>query len=215
MHLRFRHLVASLTVAAAGLAATAAVPASAATTVTLDHGHADVGVAYENDALDLHVHDEAGGEYEPSEVRLVAKSEARTTVPDDPAFGFLGDPGDPVWVLPEVEDPALLFLGLSAEEIATGVFANDTIHLDVVKVYGPGDFSVFTTDPAGAPDVLADSGDGLPDRIDLTAAGHAHANWAFEAAGTYKVVVKASGTLAGSGETVRSSLATYRFEVQP
>lgn len=213
----FRHLAVSLAAAAMALTA-AAVPASAATstTVDLDQGHTDVGVAYEDGAFDLHVHDGVNDvEYEPSQVRLVAKSGARTTVPDDPAYSFLGAPGDAVWVLPEVEDPELLWLGLGAEEIAPGVFAGDTVQLEIVRVYGPADLSVFTTDPAGAPTVLADSGDGLPDRLALTAGSHAHVNWAFEAAGTYAVVVQASGTLTDTGQNVKSGLAIYRLKVQP
>jgi surface-anchored protein len=212
--MRARHLLVSLGVAAMALGAIT-VPASAGTTVSLSQGHADVGVAYEDGAFHLHVHDGVNDvEYEPGEVRLVAKSSSGTSVPDDPAYSFLGDPGDPVWILPEVEDPDLLFLGLGAEEIEPGVFAGDTVHLDVVKVYGPADFSVFTTDAVGAPHVLVNS-DTLPDRITLTAGSHAHANWAFEAPGKYAVVVKASGTLAGTGEKVSSGPATYRFQVQP
>jgi surface-anchored protein len=213
----FRHLLLSLAVAGTALAATALpVSATTATTVDLDQGHTDVGVAYEDGAFNLHVHDGVNEvEYAPSEVRLVAKSAARTSVPDDPAFAFLGDPGDPVWILPEVQDPDLLWLGLGSEEIEPGVFAGDTVNLDVVRVYGPADLSVFTTDPAGTPNVLADSGDGLPDRLALVAGSHAHVTWAFEAAGTYAVVVRASGTLSSTGEMVTSGLATYRFKVQP
>lgn len=215
MYRPFRHLVVSLAVATAALVATAG-PAAAGTTVVLDQGHADVGVAYEDGAFNLHVHDGVTDqEYRPGQARLVAKSAARTSVPDDPAYRFLGDPGDPVWVLPEVQDPELLWLGLGAEEVEPGVFAGDTVHLDVVKVYGPADLSVFVTDPTGAPSILADSGDGLPDRIELTAGTHAHVNWAFEAAGDYAVVVQARGTLTSTGQEVKSGLATYRFKVQP
>lgn len=213
----FRHLLVSLAVAASALTATA-VPVSAATTtaVYLSQGHADVGVAYEDGAFDLHVHDGVNDvEYEPSEVRLVANSGARTVVPDDPAYAFLGDPGDQVWVLPEVENPDVLWLGIGTEEIEPGVFAGDTVQLEIVRVYGPAGFSVFTTDPVGAPTVLADSQNGLPDRIPLTTGSHAHVNWAFEAAGTYAVVVRTTGTLADTGQKVTSGLATYRFKVQP
>ncbi|GAB2673500.1 choice-of-anchor M domain-containing protein [Kribbella swartbergensis] len=190
-------------------------PAVAASPVVLDQGHVDVfGIAYENGVLNLHVHDDAAAaEYDPSEVELVAKPAAKTAVPDDPAYSFLGDPADPVWVLPQVQDPELLFPGIAAEEVEPGVFKNDTLKIDVVGVRGPADFSIFTVDGVGAPTVLVDSGDGLPDRTTVTAGGHKHANWAFEASGTYTVWVRARGTLA-NGKTVFSPLETYTFKVQ-
>ncbi|MEU4768069.1 choice-of-anchor M domain-containing protein [Actinosynnema sp. NPDC023794] len=207
--------IALLLTAVTGLSGLAAAPATAAPVVTIDTGHVDVfGVAFEDGAFHLHVHDEAAeAEYEPAEVLLVAKSAAKTTVPADPAYAFLGSPGAPVWVLPEIEDPNLLWPGIAAEEVEPGVFVDGSLRLRVVTVCGPDDFSIFTTDAVGAPDVLVDSGNGLPDRIDLAPGGHQHANWAFEAAGTYSITVRATGTLAATGERVASSPATYTFKV--
>lgn len=193
-----------------------AVPAQAAPRVVLDQGHVDViGVAFEDGAFDLHVHDEEhAAEYAPSEVQLVAKPGAEIAVPSDAAYGFLGTPGGRVWVLPQVQDPELLWPGIGAEEVAAGVFTGDALKVDVVGVTGPGDVSVFTTDAFGTPSVLVDSGNGLPDRITTTAGGHLHANWAFEAPGKYQVKVKVTGTLAATGQKVTSAVATYCFKVE-
>ncbi|MFD0200857.1 MULTISPECIES: choice-of-anchor M domain-containing protein [Saccharothrix] len=208
--------IALLMAAVTGLSGLAAAPATAAPVVTLDTGHVDVfGVAYEDGEFHLHVHDEASeAEYEPSDVLLGVKSAAKTTVPADPAYAFLGAPGAPVWVLPEVEDPNLLWPGIAAEEVEPGVFADGSLRLRVVNVCGPDDFSIFTTDAVGAPNVLADSGNGLPDRIDLTPGGHLHANWAFEAAGTYTAVFEVTATKAAGG-AVTTGQKTYTFTVQP
>ncbi|MEU4448704.1 choice-of-anchor M domain-containing protein [Actinosynnema sp. NPDC050801] len=207
--------IALLMAAVTGLSGLVAAPATAAPVVTIDTGHVDVfGVAYEDGAFDLHVHDETNDvEYAPAEVLLVAKSAAKTTVPADPAYAFLGAPGAPVWVLPEIDDPALLWPGIATEEVEPGVFVDGSLRLKVTRVYGPGDFSIFTTDAVGAPNVLVDSGNGLPDRIDLAAGSHLHANWAFEAAGYYRVTVRAVGTLASTGAHVVSDPATYTFKV--
>jgi surface-anchored protein len=192
-----------------------AVPADAAPRVVLDQGHVDVvGIAFEDGAFDLHVHDEEHGvEYAPSQVQLVAKPSSQIAVPDDPAYSFLGTPGSAAWVLPQVQDPELLWPGIGAEEIESGVFTNDALKVDLVGVSGPADFSIFTTDPFGAPTVLADSGDGLPDTVNTSAGGHQHANWAFEAPGTYRLKVRVSGTLAATGKRV-SAVATYCFKVE-
>jgi surface-anchored protein len=191
-----------------------ALPADATTKVHLDQGHVDVvGIAFEDGAFDLHVHDEEhAAEYAPSEVVLVAKPGSEIAVPADPQYSFLGTPGGRAWVLPQVQDPALLWPGIGAEEVAPGVFTNDALKLDVVGVTGPADLSIFTTDAFGAPTVLVDSGNGLPDRINTSAGSHLHANWAFEAAGIYKVKVKVSGTLAATNQRV-SAVATYTFKV--
>ncbi|TDD46481.1 hypothetical protein E1263_36385 [Kribbella antibiotica] len=193
-----------------------AVPATATTCVTLDQGHVDVvGIAWEDNAFNLHVHDEEHGvEHTPAEVQLIAKPGSQIAVPDDAAYSFLGTPGSAAWVLPQVQDPELLWPGIGAEEIASGIFTNDALKVTLVGVTGPADFSIFTTDAFGTPTRIADSGNGLPDTINTTAGGHLHANWAFEAAGTYKLKFKVSGTLAATGQKVTSTVATYTFQVQ-
>jgi surface-anchored protein len=190
--------------------------AAATSVVVLEQGHVDaVDVHYEDGELELHVHDETvdpGVEREPSDVVLRVLPGAATTVPDDPAYAFLGTAGAPVWVLPETENPDLLWAGLSTEEVEPGVFAGDTVTLKLWYVHGPGALSVFTTDPVGAPSVLANSGDGTPDRLTLATGGHQHVNWGFTRAGTYRAVFQATGTLA-DGTRVSSDPAVYTFRV--
>src|ERR1700752_1933880 len=106
MRLRTRTMLVALTVGVSTLAAGAA-PASATQHVVLSQGHVDVlDVAYEDGQLEVVVHDETvepGVERNPLDVTFVAKSQSRTTVPDDPAFAFLGAPGAPVWILPQIQ----------------------------------------------------------------------------------------------------------------
>jgi len=201
--------------AVVALAVVSATPASATGPVVLSQGHVDViGVAFEDGVFDVHVHDEeADIEYAPHEVQLVAKPGSRTTVPADPAYGFLGDPGDPVWILPELQDPNLLWPGIAAEEVESGVFVGDQLRVSLLGAIGPGDVSIFTVGVSG-PTVLADTGNGTPDTINLTAGDHVHANWAFEAAGSYLLAVRVSGTLAATNQVVRSDIAIYCVKVQ-
>lgn len=184
-------------------------PASAAPLVVLDQGHVDVvDVEYADGELELHVHDETvdpAVERDPADVLFGVRSGARTTVPADPAYAFLGDAGDDVWVLPETQDPELLWPGLSTEEVTAG----DAVDLRLLAVRGPGAVSVFTHDPFGAPEVLLDSGNGLPDQLTLPVGTHTHANWAFTAAGTYRLVVRATVTI--DGATVSSDPVTLTF----
>jgi surface-anchored protein len=193
----------------AALIATA-MPASAA--VVLAQGHVDaVDIAYEDGSLELHVHDETvdpSVERDPADVVLRALPGAETTVPDDPAYRFLGRAGAPVWVLPETENPELLWAGLSTEDMDAG----GSVTLKLCSVRGPGALSVFTTDPLGAPTVLANSGDGTPDRLALATGTHEHVNWGFTRTGTYRATFQATATLA-DGTRVSSAPATYTFQV--
>jgi surface-anchored protein len=210
-----RLLVASGALVGA-LVATAA-PAQANSQVVISQGHVDViGVAYEDGELNLHVHDESvdpGDEREPHEVKFQVTSAAETTVPANPAYSFLGNAGDPVWILPQIENPALIWPGFGTEEIEAGVFQNDSVKVTFALVAGPGDVAIYTEDAFGLPDdVLVDSGDGLPDAVTLPAGDHLHANWAFDEPGHYWLVVAATGKLAAGGQTVADA-GLYHFQV--
>jgi hypothetical protein len=60
------------------------------------------------------------------------------TVLDNPALGFLGEPGEIVNVLPQEETEGAVFLGIAGDEIESGMFQNETVHLNLVHVQGPG-----------------------------------------------------------------------------
>jgi surface-anchored protein len=199
---------------AVGLCSAAALHLNAQT--WLWSGHADVGVNYKSGAWDLHVHHDELGEFDPADVILgVDIVAASNSVPAGPQWSFLGNPGDPVWILPQTFNSALLFLGLGAEELASGIFAGDQVTLTLKAVNGPGNFALYQTGMFGSPTVLMNSGDGITaaDAITLTAGSHQHANWAFTAPGLYGIILEASGTLVGGGGFTSSGDVTYWFEV--
>lgn len=216
MRLRVPLLTTATAAATAALLAWAA-PAQAGSLVVLSQGHADiVDVAYEEGAFEIAVHDETvepDVERDPADVLFWAKPESAVAVPDDSRYAFLGNPGATVYVLPEVENEALLFAGIATEELEPGVFAGDTISLRFKKVIGPDGVSLFTTDPAGNPSVAVDSEDGLPDVITLPVGTHMHQNWAFEKPGYYAIKVDVTGVLAGTTTTVTSDAVWLKFKV--
>jgi surface-anchored protein len=223
---RHRALIAVPAVAIVATVGAACVPttppATTTTTTTttvpgpveLSEGHVDgPGIAFEGGAFDVHVHDEeTDTEYAPDEVVLVAKDEAAATVPADPAFGFLGADGAPIWVLPQVEDPELLYLGYAAEEIESGVFEGDHVELRLVAVDGPGSFHLFRNGSFGDPEVLFDSDDALPQAIDVSTGSHSHANWVFGAEGDYTITYEVVGTPVGDVE-VSSGPVEFSYRV--
>lgn len=191
-------------------------PAHAA--VTISQGHVDaIDVDWTGTALTLDIRDATvtpAVDRSPADVVLNAVSASRTTVPASAGYAFLGSPGDPVWILPQTQASGVLWPGLNTEGVPSGALQGNNMTLRLVSVSGPADFSVYTTNSFGQPTVWFDSGNGLPDTRTLTINSHAHANWAFEAAGTYTVKFEVTARNAG-GAAVTTGQKTYTFTVQP
>lgn len=175
----------------------------------IDVGHVDLIEARVNAGrLELAVKDDSrpGGAVfrNPADVQVRVKDRSRVSVPNNPAFGFLGAAGTQVYLLPQVQDPNLVWPGWSTERISAGQLVGDAIRMRVTRVEGPGKLVVYTTDQFGSPSVLVDSGDGLPDQITIPIRTHAHANWAFSAPGVFRVGVEVNATLVGGAASTAS-----------
>lgn len=203
-----------------GLAALLAAALNLNAQRVLTNGHTDVGIVYEDEGWNLHIgqHEaDPPAEYAPQEAVLQVGLAARTTVPTNPAFAFLGAAGAPVYILPQAQNPALVFLGFGTEELPSGLFTNDQVKVSLRAVRGPGQFSVYDVDAFGTPNVIMNSGDGISaaDSVILQAGGHRHVNWAFTSPGTYQVDLEAAGTLVTSNQFTTSGPVTYTFDVVP
>ena len=202
-----------------GLAALLTTGLASQAQTTLWEGHTDVGIVYELGGWNLHIGQHEATppmEYAPNEATLgVDIVGAHSTVPANPQFSFLGSTGSSFWVLPQVQDPALLFLGFGTEELAPGLFVNNEVTLSLQGVRAPGQFSVYEVGVFGSPTVFMNSGDGITaaDSILLTAGGHRHVNWAFSTPGIYKVDFVAAGTLVDGNVFTTSGPITYTFAV--
>jgi len=194
--------------------------------VTLTDGHADaIDVDSAGGSLTVQVLDGTGGgpvERDPADVTFDVPGDAKVTVPGGcgGGWGFLGDPEDTVWVLPQdlttANNKDLLWLGWNTEEVASDVFEDDELTVELVDVESTGssdDFSVYTVNFFGCPSVVFDSGNGLPDTKPFGQDNHAHFNWAFEATGEYTVTVEVTGTLDGTTTEVRSGPVELTFDV--
>ena len=186
----------------------------------LQTGHADIGVNFADNVWDLHVHQhDPDTEYEPDEAVFYVGSDAIITRNGDTAnsaYDFLGVPaGSPVFVLPEVENTNLLFLGIGGEELGQGLLGGDVAKLRLASVSGPGHFSIWQAGlTATTPKLIMATSDGIDasDAFDVVAGSHSHANFAFSRKGYYEVTFVASGVDAAGNET-DSGMVTYYFEV--
>jgi surface-anchored protein len=202
-------LLAVLTIVATAL------PAQAAPAVTLSKGHADViDPVYTANTLSIEVKDSSTGTAvfrSPADVLFQVLPQAKTIVPSNPAYAFLGAPGSPVWILPQTQNANLLWTGWNTQRLAGATFSATRTTLNAVT---GGQFAVFTTNAFGSPTVLFDSANGLPDTLSVPVNSHAHANWAFKSAGTYILTFQVAADLVGGG-TVTSAPTSFTFEVQP
>lgn len=184
-------------------------------TATLSTGHTDLGIVYDGGQFSMNVHvDATDTTYDPEHTILQVNANARTTVPNDPLFKFLGHPGHPVWILPQVQDETLLFLGFGSDGLPTGAFQNDIVSIRLKKVEGPGEFALFGFDSFGTPFVLMNTRDHLTvaDRYDFVAGSDAHFSWAFSQPGKYELTFETTGTLL-DGTVISTGRVTYTFHV--
>ncbi|WP_433532847.1 choice-of-anchor M domain-containing protein [Micromonospora sp. CA-263727] len=202
------------TVLAGVLSLAVATPARAAV-IELTSGHVDI-IDVNHAAggpIVVSVHDDTGAtsvERDPSTVVFRVPAAAYTAVPSGSAWSFLGSGGH-AYVLPQTNTAGLLWAGWNTTEVASGALQNNRVVFRLTNVQGPGGFSVFTAS-GGTPTVLFDSGDGLPDNLNVNRNVHAHLNWGFDVAGTYVATFEVSGVRAANGQTV-STTKDFTFQV--
>jgi putative ABC transporter-associated repeat protein len=164
----------------------AAAPAQA--TVTLADGHVDVGSARMIDGhLRFLVKDGTRGTVvwrDPASVVTRVVDRARVTLPA--GMSAIGAKGQVVWMIPQVQQPGVIWAGWNTEEITTRqIRGGVTWQLD--QVSGPGRVVVFQTGSFGDEHILFNSAQKLPQRVVIPPGTHAHGNWAFTKPGTYRL----------------------------
>ncbi|MCW5558881.1 MAG: choice-of-anchor M domain-containing protein [Verrucomicrobiae bacterium] len=184
----------------------------------LAEGHTDLAIDYsaDADAWDVHVGSDALEEaYDADDLILQVNGEAKSTIPADDKFAFLGNAGDPVWILPQAQNEQLLYLGYGGDGLPDGIFTGNQVTVTLQSVTGPGDFFSYRVDGFGTPQVLFNTRDGIGAAAVATvqAGGDAHLNWAFTQPGDYAVVVEVSATLVEGSRAVSSGPVTYSFSV--
>lgn len=206
-------------------------PPAARAQAVLTNEHADIALGFSGGVWDLHVHDEDNDlEFDPADVLLFVGPEARTGRPAGEAFDFIGvGAGENYWRLPQTQNPDLLFLGVSAGEVASGTFGSYNpfdesggrvsgsgpwLRLDLLGVSGPGHFSVWQSTDTGPLVFMSSFQNGVDgsDSLWIREGSHAHFNYGFTEAGLYDITVKASGLI--GGQRVESGPVTYRFGVE-
>ncbi len=235
--------ILTLIAVTAALAATGHIEAAGFYTL----GHGDVRAYYEGGQLKARyqleysaIVDGAGvGTFESGPVSFSMGSlvsyipDVTLPIPDlseYPAYSFIGaNSGDPVWYIPEVQEPDRPWLGFSTEELSFGDWANDSLQLSLVSVSGPAGahFSLFGSGDLGDPFVHMATSDGIDgndiyryqigsgSEPGMRVETHAHVNWMFTQPGEYEVLLKFSGEHLMDGHKEVFAPVTFAVAVVP
>ncbi|MFD0200862.1 MULTISPECIES: choice-of-anchor M domain-containing protein [Saccharothrix] len=181
--------------------------------VTLERGHVDaVAPRLLPDGLHVQVKDGTATGVttwrEPADVEFRVTAAARTELPAQPALSFLGGAGKQIFLLPQTQSADLLWTGWNTEELRPADVAGP-VTWTLTAVDGPGPFGLFTTGSFGAPQVIFNSTDGLPDTLSVPLGTHAHANWAFAEPGRYRLTFAVTATGANGATLTDTETLTF------
>jgi surface-anchored protein len=199
----------------AGASALALAVTPALAQVILPAEHVDLGIGFHNNDLELHWHiEDLGLEYEPHEAYAFIPLSSTFTRPAGTAWDFTGGTeGATIYVAPATDQtPDVLFLGLGSEEITPGTLAGNQVTLTLSGFNGPGQFSLWQTDPFQQPGALLSTFDNTTS-FNLLTGGHDHYDWGFTAPGIYELTFTVEGVLDDGFATPVSDTATFTFAV--
>jgi putative ABC transporter-associated repeat protein len=195
-------LIHAVLAAAAVLLLPPAAHAQPAAPVVIADGHVDLGPRLVDGKWTVEIRDDTGDGpvwRNPSDVVLQVADAAKTTVPDDPAYSFLGTPGGEIWVLPQVQDPDVVWPGWNTQDPSIAAVVGREVDWRLHGVEGPGRFELFLTGNFGTPETIFSSERPYPQETGVEAGTHVHGNWVFTAPGAYSLDVEMA-TADGRGD---------------
>lgn len=179
-------------------------------------GHVDMGPQLDGNTWRIRIRDDTGNPpvwRELSDVVLHAVDKAKIKVPSGADYTFLGPAGSDVWLLPQAQQPGIVWPGWNTQDPSVVSGTNGNVTWRLTTVSGPGAVKLFLTGSFGKPDVLFDSATRLPQQMTIPPNTHAHGNWAFTKPGVYRLGVQMTGTTK-AGRSVTDS-RTLNIAVGP
>jgi putative ABC transporter-associated repeat protein len=181
----------------------------------LSKGHVDIGPRFVDGEWTLMVHDDS---VDPSVWRHLGEAvfqvsdKAVLKVPDDPAYSFIGTPGTPVYVVPQVQNPDVAWVGWNTQDPEVMETIDAGVTLTLTGVDGPGELFVYLqAGNFGAADVLWNSTKDGPQDIWVDVNTHTHANWVFTEPGVYLVQAEVKADLVDGRKVTDTQ--TLRFAI--
>lgn len=185
----------------------AASPAPPGDRVVVDRGHVDLGPRFVDGAWRVQVRDgsiDPAVWREPEDVVFHVRDTAELTMPNDPAYSFVGKAaGQSVHVVPQTEMPGVVWIGWNTQDVDVIERVKRQIAFTLVGVEGPGDLLLYLqSGNLTAPQVLWDSRETALQDIFMDTNVHTHGNWIFTRPGTYLLTVEFAAELADGTSVV-------------
>ncbi|MCA0252427.1 MAG: choice-of-anchor M domain-containing protein [Actinobacteria bacterium] len=185
----------------------------------LDAGHVDMGPKFDDGRWTLLVHDDAAKASAdatsvwryPDQTVMHVRDQSKLVIPDDPAYEFLGAaPGSEVWVVPQTQNPEVVWLGWNTQDPDVMVAIDRGVTLSLSGVQGPGEVTVYLQSGSfGEPQLLWDSRVEGSQPIWVDVNTHTHANWVFTAPGVYLMRLTAEADLVAGGTAGDTQLLRF------
>jgi surface-anchored protein len=186
--------------------------------VALDHEHTDgLCLLYNPSGSNLLSliawQRDAGLDLPTNQVIFVARTQAMLTLPSGTPFG---NAGQPFWILPQSQNPNLLYLGVNSERIPSGVFTGP-LTIQLKRLVGPGYFMVWQATGPGQYNIRINTRDGIGtnDNFMPLLGSHEHFNWGFSTTGVYCATFQAFGQRIGETTNIFSPESAYLFQILP
>lgn len=170
---------------------------------------------------------------DPETTRMIASPASRLAIPSPAGvFARFGEPGTPIWVLPQNQALGVPFLGVRTT-MPAGIFqarvgnnytpsGQGSISLRLISVEGSGPdrgghFATWKTESFGTTVFSFDTTDGISatDEIPtIPVSSHTHYNWGLTRPGIYRVTFEAQGKLMPThGNVITRARKTFVFSV--
>ncbi|SDE16227.1 TIGR03773 family transporter-associated surface protein [Glycomyces harbinensis] len=176
---------------------------AAASCEVIADGHIDVGPRFVDGEWTVQLRDDRASESvwrDLEDVVLQVPDTALFPIPEGD-YGFLGEPGQEIYMLPQVQAPGIVWPGWNTQDASVIEAVPGPVDWNLQAVDGPGAFTLFLTGTFGGAEVLFDSSQTLPQTIAVPENTHAHGNFTFAEAGVYRLTAEFTATTA-DGETV-------------
>jgi surface-anchored protein len=156
---------------------------------------------------------DAGLDLPTNQVIFVANPQAMIKLPAGTPFGTSGQP---FWILPQTQNPNLLYLGVNSERVPSAVFTGP-LTIQLKSFSGPGYFMVWQATAPGQYNIRINTRDGIgmSDNFMPLIGSHEHFNWGFSTTGVYCATFQVIGQRIGESTNIVSPVATYLFQVLP
>ncbi|WP_022928861.1 choice-of-anchor M domain-containing protein [Patulibacter americanus] len=155
---------------------------------------------------------------------LFAVSDEAKAISPGGAYALFAPAGEPLWLIPQGQNPAAVWAGWSTENdsLRNGAFAGGAAGLfdfELVDHDGPGEVYDFQTGGFGqimpvwtSDRALRAANPAWKDRWTVPAGSHVHSNWVFTRPGAHHLTFRVSGTRSSDGARL-SATARYHFFV--